>query len=204
MSTIRGDGWTATERRDAWSVRDDQTGTHLGVVRRSHSGWQSVLPSGAAHRSGSLPVSLVYGLVHDRLPISRATALMSAGIPEYAAVTLWRLPLRQARREYEAMVRRERVERQREAIGRDVPRTTTRPRHRSAMVHVVPARREPDPDAPTVPHPRYEPDPPRRTTSRGGGGYSMPVDDGWAVVREWWGMAAVSCGRRVPAMPGAA
>lgn len=203
MSTIHGDGWTATERRDVWTVRDDQTGAHLGVVRRSGWRWQAVLPSGSVHSSGSLPVSLVYGLVHDRLPVARAAALMSAGIPEYAAVRLWDLPLRQARREYEAMVRRDRIERHRAAVGSERPRTTTRPRHRSAMVHVVPARREPDPDAPTVPHPMYEPDPPRRTC-RAGGGYSMPVDDGWVVVREWWGMVAVSCGRRVPALPGAA
>ena len=201
MSTIHGDGWSATERRDVWSVRDDQTGTHLGVVRRSHGLWQAVLPSGAVHRTGQLPVSLVYRLAHDRLPIARAAALIDAGIPEYAAVMLWRLPLRQARREYEAMIRRNRIERHREAIGLDLPRATTRPRHRSALVHVVPARREPDPDAPPVPHPLYEPDRPRRGWSRCGGGHPLPLDDGWSVVREWWGMSAVCCGRRVPALP---
>lgn len=204
MSTICGDGWSATERRDAWSVRDDRTGEHLGVVRRSHGLWQAVLPSGVVWRSGSLPVSLVYDLARYRLPIVRAAALVAAGIPEYAAVKLWELPLRQARHAHEAMVRSARIERQREAIGLDLPRIATRPRHRSALVHVVPARREPDPDAPAVPHPMYEPDPPRRTASRGGGGHSMPVDDGWVVVREWWGMSAVSHGRRVPTIPGAA
>lgn len=206
MSTICGDGWSATERRDVWTVRDERTGAHLGVVRRLHSigMWQAILPSGAVHQSGSLPVSMVYGLAHDQLPIARAAALIDAGIPEYAAMKLWRLSLREARRAYEAMVRAARIESQRAAIESDLPRTTTRPRHRSVLVHVIPDRREPDHDAPPVPHSMYEPDPPRRTACRAGGGHPMPVDDGWVVVREWWGMLAVSHGRRVPAIPGAA